>query len=128
MAFVGQSLRLDMRGKINYFSERSSERTVAFNFNCVSYMLLWSGLFSLSFKGTVARDCRPLVFSIIDPIWAPDSHPKIFLKSVSNSQRYLDLYVYQHCRIQHCFKFYFKIGKDFYFYLFDLGVLLHNLL
>ncbi len=35
------------------------------------------------FKGTVARDCQPLVFSIIDPIWAPDSHPKIFSNSVS---------------------------------------------
>jgi hypothetical protein len=40
-------------------------------------------------KGTVARDVLPLVFSWIDPIWAPDSHPKIFLNSVSNSRRYL---------------------------------------
>ncbi len=54
----------------------------------------------LGLKGTVARDCRPLVFSIIDPIWAPDSHPKIFSNLVSNSGRYSDLYVYQRCRIQ----------------------------
>ncbi len=55
-------------------------------------------------------------FSIIDPIWAPDSHPKIFSNSVSNWQRYSDLYVYQCCRIQRWFEFYLKIGKDFIFF------------
>ncbi len=39
-------------------------------------------------KGTVARDFLTLVFSLIDPIWAPDSHSKIFLNSVLNSRRY----------------------------------------
>ncbi len=41
-------------------------------------------------------------FSIIDPIWAPDSHPKIFSNSVSNSWRFSDFYVYQRCRTQRC--------------------------
>ncbi len=39
-------------------------------------------------------------FSIINPTWAPDSHPKIFSNSVSNSRNYSDLYVYQRSRIQ----------------------------
>jgi hypothetical protein len=32
-------------------------------------------------------------FLIIDQIWAPDSHPKIFSNLDSNSRRYLDLFV-----------------------------------
>jgi hypothetical protein len=76
------------------------------------------------FKGTVARDCRPLVFFNNRPHMGPWFTPsKIFLNSVSNSQRYSDLYVYQRCRIQRWFEFYLKIGKDFYFYFFNLGVL-----
>ncbi len=39
-------------------------------------------------KGTVARDFLPLIFLWIDPIWAPDSHSKIFSNSVSNSRRH----------------------------------------
>jgi hypothetical protein len=40
-------------------------------------------------KGTVARDFWPLVFfSWIDPIWAPNSYPKTFPNSGSNSRRY----------------------------------------
>ncbi len=39
-------------------------------------------------KGTVARYFLPLFFSWIDPIWAPDSHSKIFPNSVSNSRIY----------------------------------------
>ncbi len=39
----------------------------------------------INIKGTVAREFLPLVFSWIDPIWAPNSHPEIF----SNSRRYL---------------------------------------
>jgi hypothetical protein len=39
-------------------------------------------------------------FSIIDPIWTPDSQPNIFSNSVSNSRRYSDFYAYQRCRIQ----------------------------
>jgi hypothetical protein len=39
-------------------------------------------------KGTVARDFWPLVFFMIDPIWAPNSYPKTFSNSGSNSRRY----------------------------------------
>jgi hypothetical protein len=35
------------------------------------------------FEGTVARDFRPLIFSSINPNWAPDSYPKIFSNSVT---------------------------------------------
>ncbi len=42
----------------------------------------------LYLKWTVARDFYPWFFSWIDPIWAPDSHSKIFFYSVSNSRRY----------------------------------------
>ncbi len=50
--------------------------------------LIHSNVIFLLFKGIVARDFLPLVFSWIDTISAPDSHPKIFSNSVSNSQRY----------------------------------------
>ncbi len=40
-------------------------------------------------KGTVARDFYLWFFSWIHLIWAPDSHPKIFSNSDSNSGRYL---------------------------------------
>ncbi len=36
------------------------------------------------FKGTVARDFRPLFFSWINPIWTPESYTKGFFNSVSN--------------------------------------------
>ncbi len=75
--------------------------------------LPWPDFF-FTLKGTLARDCWPLVFSWIDHIWASDSHRKIFSNSVSNSRRYSDLSVYQRCRMQLWFKFYLKIGKDFY--------------
>jgi hypothetical protein len=55
---------------------------------------LWD-FFEFIFKGTVARDCRPLVFFNNRPHMGPDSHPKIFSNLVSNSRRYSDLYVYQ---------------------------------
>ncbi len=56
------------------------------------------------------------IFSLIDPVWTPECHTNIFSNSVSNSRRYSDLHVYQRCRIQHWFKFYLKIGKDFKFF------------
>jgi hypothetical protein len=39
-------------------------------------------------KGTVARDFCSWFFSWIDPIWAPNSYPKTFSNSGSNSRRY----------------------------------------
>ncbi len=50
-----------------------------------------------SFKGTVAGDFWPLVFSWIDPIWAPNSYPKTFSNSGSNSRRYSNLKVVLRC-------------------------------
>ncbi len=47
-----------------------------------------SGRLNVTRKGTVAQDFWFLVFIWIDLIWAPDSHPKIFSNSVSNSRRY----------------------------------------
>ncbi len=40
------------------------------------------------FKGKVARDFRPPFFPRIHPIQSSNSHPKIFLNSVSNSPKY----------------------------------------
>ncbi len=37
------------------------------------------------FKGTVARDFRPLFLPWINPIWTPESHSKRFSSLVSNS-------------------------------------------
>ncbi len=56
--------------------------------------LLWCKPNPLIFfftKGTVAQDFRPPLFSIKRTPWAPDSYPKIFLNSVTNSPRYLNL-------------------------------------
>jgi hypothetical protein len=47
--------------------------------------------YSPSLKGTVARDFGPWFFSWIDPIWAPNSYPKTFSNSGSNSRRYSNL-------------------------------------
>ncbi len=47
-------------------------------------------------KGTVARDFWPLVFSWIDLIWAPDSYPKKYFNSGSNSRRYSNLKAVPH--------------------------------
>ncbi len=61
-------------------------QAVLLDINLSSPCLYWAN--KSLFKGTVARDFLPPVFPRMDPILSTNLHPRIFLNSVSNLQKY----------------------------------------